>query len=135
MAKGGEVFLLDMGQPVRIADMAESMIHLSGLEVKSVDNPNGDIEIQFTGLRPGEKLYEELLIGDASFETSHPKILAANEKKLPTDALDALFVNIEKAAKDANVDELKKLLTGAVSGYKPDAESAAPASNVVKLPL
>ncbi len=135
MAKGGEVFLLDMGQPVRIADMAESMIHLSGLEVKSADNPNGDIEIQFTGLRPGEKLYEELLIDDASFETSHPKILAANEKKLPTDALETLFVNIEKAAKEANVDELKKLLMSAVSGYKPDAKSAAPTSNVVKLPL
>jgi len=135
IAKGGEVFLLDMGQPVRIADMAESMIHLSGLEVKSADNPDGDIEIKFTGLRPGEKLYEELLIDDASFETSHPKILAANEKKLPTDALDALFVNIEKAAKDANVEDLKRLLMGAVSGYKPDSESAAPASNVVKLPL
>jgi len=122
MAKGGEVFLLDMGQPVRIVDMAESMIHLSGLEVKSADNPNGDIEIQFIGLRPGEKLYEELLIDDASFKTIHPKILAANEKKLPTDSLDTLFVNIEKAAKDANIDELKKLLMEAVSGYKPDAE-------------
>jgi len=136
IAKGGEVFLLDMGQPVRIADMAESMIHLSGLEVKSADNPDGDIEIKFTGLRRGEKLYEELLIDDASFETSHPKILAANEKKLPTDALDTLFANIEKAAKDGNVDELKRLLMGAVSGYKPDAESTAPTSNnVVKLPF
>jgi len=111
------------------------MIHLSGLEVKSADNPNGDIEIQFTGLRPGEKLHEELLIDDASFETSHPKILAANEKKLSSDALDILFVNIEKAAEDANVDALKKLLMGAVSGYTPDGDLAVSGSNVVKLPL
>ena len=135
MANGGEVFLLDMGQPIRIVDMAESMIHLSGLEVKSVDNPDGDIEIQFTGLRPGEKLYEELLIDDAVFETSHPKILAANEKKLPTDALETLFENIEKAANEADVDELKKLLISAVSGYRPDAESIAKKSNIVKLPI
>ena len=135
MANGGEVFLLDMGKPVRIVDMAESMIHLSGLEVKSDDHPDGDIEIQFTGLRPGEKLYEELLIDDAAFETSHPKILAANEKKLSTDDLDTLFVNIEKAANDANVDELMKLLMGAVSGYRPDAELIAIKSNIVKLPL
>ena len=72
--KGGDVYLLDMGQPVKILDLARKMIRLSGLEVKDVDHPNGDIEIVFTGLRPGEKLYEELLIGDNDLPTNHELI-------------------------------------------------------------
>jgi len=79
MARGGEVFLLDMGERVRILDLAKLMISLSGLSLKSEDNPNGDIEILFTGLRPGEKLYEELLIDGVSAPADHPKILSANE--------------------------------------------------------
>lgn len=79
MAKGGEVFVLDMGQPVKIFDLATSMIHLSGLSVRSADNPDGDIQIIETGLRPGEKLYEELLIGDSPEKTKHPRIMRARE--------------------------------------------------------
>jgi FlaA1/EpsC-like NDP-sugar epimerase len=80
MAKGGEVFVLDMGQPVRIMDLARSMVRLSGLTVRDAQDPDGDIEIVETGLRPGEKLYEELLIGDNPEPTNHPRILRAREK-------------------------------------------------------
>lgn len=87
MAKGGEVFVLDMGEPVRIFDLARNMIELSGLTVRDTDHPNGDIEIRTVGLRPGEKLYEELLIGDNPQKTLHPRIMMANEKLLPWDQL------------------------------------------------
>src|SRR3546814_14093973 len=83
MARGGVVVVLDMGQPVRIIDLARSMIQLSGLSVRDVGRPDGDIEIVETGLRPGEKLYEELLIGDNPELTNHPRILRAREKSLP----------------------------------------------------
>ena len=98
MAKGGEVFVLDMGQPVRIIDLACSMILLSGLSTRDSDDPDGDIEIVETGLRPGEKLYEELLIGDNPEPTNHPRILRAREKLWPwtemkqaMDELDAVI--------------------------------------------
>jgi FlaA1/EpsC-like NDP-sugar epimerase len=81
IGKGGDVFLLDMGESVPILDLAEKMIRLSGLRVK-VENSDGDIEIEFCGLRPGEKLYEELLIGDSAFKTSHPMIMGAEEEKV-----------------------------------------------------
>jgi FlaA1/EpsC-like NDP-sugar epimerase len=92
MAMGGDVFVLDMGQPVRIYDLALRMVYLSGLMVKDEDNPRGDIEIQITGLRPGEKLYEELLIGDSPELTAHPKIMKAHEVYLP---LSELKVELE----------------------------------------
>jgi len=95
MAKGGEVFLLDMGQSVRIADLAESMIRLSGLTVKTDEKPDGDIEVVEIGLRPGEKLYEELLIGDDPKTTHHPKIMKANEKYLPWVELEKLLQDLE----------------------------------------
>ncbi|HAV87515.1 MAG TPA: hypothetical protein DCW78_06415, partial [Pseudomonas sp.] len=79
MGQGGDVFVLDMGSPVQIVELAKKMIHLSGLSVRSENNPAGDIAIQFTGLRPGEKLYEELLIGDNVTPTQHPMIMSANE--------------------------------------------------------
>jgi FlaA1/EpsC-like NDP-sugar epimerase len=88
MAKGGEVFVLDMGQPVRIADLARSMIRLSGLSVRDADNPDGDIEVVETGLRPGEKLYEELLIGDNPEPTNHSRIMRAREGLWPWEELD-----------------------------------------------
>jgi FlaA1/EpsC-like NDP-sugar epimerase len=98
MAKGGEVFVLDMGQPVQILDLARSMIRLSGLSVRDAEDPDGDIEIVETGLRPGEKLYEELLIGDNPEPTNHPRILRAREKLWPwlemkqaMDELDAVI--------------------------------------------
>src|SRR5690606_15272605 len=87
MAKGGEVFVLDMGEPVRIADLPRSMIRLSGLSVRDADTPDGDIEIVETGLRPGEKLYEELLIGDNPEVTNHPRIMRAREGMWPWEEL------------------------------------------------
>ena len=83
MGAGGDVFVLDMGQPVRILDMAHSMIRLSGFEVRDEAHPDGDIEIRFTGLRPGEKLYEELLIGENALSTRHSRIMRAEEEVLP----------------------------------------------------
>jgi FlaA1/EpsC-like NDP-sugar epimerase len=87
LAKGGELFLLDMGDPVRIRDLAVQMVQLSGLSVKDADHPHGDIEIVCSGLRPGEKLYEELLIDGASEPTDHPLIFQANERAIPPDVL------------------------------------------------
>ncbi len=83
MADGGEVFVLDMGKPVRICDLARRMIHLMGMTVRDEQHPDGDIEIAFTGLRPAEKLYEELLIGNNVTGTQHPMILRAIEHSLP----------------------------------------------------
>jgi FlaA1/EpsC-like NDP-sugar epimerase len=91
MAKGGEVFVLDMGEPVRIADLARSMIQLSGMAVRDAENPEGDIEIREVGLRRGEKLYEELLIGDNPEPTIHERIMKANEVMMPWDELETLL--------------------------------------------
>src|SRR5690606_11913110 len=88
MARGGDVFVLDMGEPVRIIDLARRMIELSGLSVRDEDNPDGDIEIQISGLRPGEKLYEELLIGNNPEPTLHPRIMKAHEDHLPWASLE-----------------------------------------------
>jgi FlaA1/EpsC-like NDP-sugar epimerase len=101
MAKGGEVFVLDMGEAVRIADLARRMIELSGLTVRDASNPEGDIEIAITGLRDGEKLYEELLIGDNPETTAHPRIMKANENHLEWPKMELLFGQL-KAAMDAD---------------------------------
>lgn len=97
MARGGDLFLLDMGEPVRIADLARQMIELSGLRIRDAAHPDGDIAIQYTGLRPGEKLYEELLISPGDHDTAHPLIRRANEPGHPWDQLEKLLVNLEKA--------------------------------------
>lgn len=97
LAKGGEVFLLHMGKEVLIRDLAEQMIRLSGYEVKSADNPDGDIEIVYSGLRPGEKIYEELLIDDATHETPHPRILYAMERKVSSSQLKAVLDRLDAA--------------------------------------
>ncbi|MDG6404389.1 polysaccharide biosynthesis protein, partial [Pseudomonas quasicaspiana] len=98
MGMGGDVFVLDMGEPVKIVDLAEKMVHLSGLSIRSEKNPQGDISIEFTGLRPGEKLYEELLIGDNVVSTQHPMIMSANEDYLSwekmKDYLDQLLIAV-----------------------------------------
>ena len=104
MAQGGEIFLLDMGEPVRIMDLAANMIRLAGQTVRDDANPDGDIEIHVTGLRPGEKLYEELLIASGNVEgTAHPKIMKASEPGLSHDTLRALHQRLEAclAARDA----------------------------------
>ncbi len=97
MAKGGEVFVLDMGEPVRIADLARTMLRLYGLEEKSAEHPDGDIELKFVGLRPGEKLYEELLIGDKTIPSIHPRIMCALERPVEPMLLDKMLGALRKA--------------------------------------
>jgi len=122
MAKGGDVFVLDMGQPVRIIDLARRMINLSGLEVRDDEHPDGDVEIRITGLRPGEKLYEELLIGDNVTGTGHPLIMRAEEELIPWEKLNGLLDGIDQACHQFDVVELRRLLLAAVRGYQPSGE-------------
>jgi FlaA1/EpsC-like NDP-sugar epimerase len=119
MAQGGDVFVLDMGEPVRIYDLAEQMIRLAGYEVLDRDNPDGDIEIRFTGLRPGEKLYEELLIGENVSGTLHPMIMRAEEEMMPWEELEKLLARLKLCMKDHDIDGLRDLLLEAVRGYQP----------------
>jgi FlaA1/EpsC-like NDP-sugar epimerase len=119
MSKGGDVFVLDMGEPVKILDLAKKMIHLSGLSLKDNNNPNGDIEIQFTGLRPGEKLYEELLIGDNVFETEHKLILRSNDDMLPWRELDLILKELKRAIEINDFELAKNSILKAVPEYKP----------------
>ncbi|WP_256484857.1 nucleoside-diphosphate sugar epimerase/dehydratase [Endozoicomonas sp. 4G] len=122
MATGGEVFVLDMGQPVKIANLAKRMINLSGLTLKDESHPEGDIEIVYTGLRPGEKLYEELLIGDNVTGTSHPKIsMAMEHKELWNDyrlALETVF----EVARERRFNDLRNLLASYVNGFSPSSD-------------
>ena len=122
MAKGGDVFVLDMGEPVRILDLAQKMIRFSGLQVKDKLNPNGDIEIKFTGLRPGEKLYEELLIGGNVSETNNPMILRAEEEMLAWGDLKLILDELEQAVDSGNQVKLRQLLVKAVPGFKPQSD-------------
>ncbi|MFZ6640177.1 polysaccharide biosynthesis protein [Undibacterium sp. TC4M20W] len=119
MGEGGDVFVLDMGEPVRIIDLARRMVHLSGLEVKSESTPDGTIEIQHVGLRPGEKLYEELLIGDNVEGTSHPLIMRAQESELPWDQLNALLQNLQTACTAFDYEQIRALLLQIVAEYEP----------------
>ncbi|MFC3293598.1 polysaccharide biosynthesis protein [Modicisalibacter luteus] len=118
MAEGGDVFVLDMGDSVKIADLAWRMVKLSGLEVKDEANPEGDIEIKFTGLRPGEKLYEELLIGDNVVGTSHPKIMRAEEEALDSRLLAQLLSELEEAEQLLDSNKACDVLTRAVQGFQ-----------------
>lgn len=119
MGKDGDVFVLDMGEPVKIVDLAHRMVHLSGLTVKDNHTPCGDIEIVFSGLRPGEKLYEELLIGDDVSQTSHPRILRANEKMLPLERLEALLHDLSLAVAKGDSVKTRELLKEAVEEFTP----------------
>lgn len=123
MAKGGDVFVLDMGESVKITDLATKMIRLSGLKVKKTDNPSGDIGIEYTGLRPGEKLYEELLIGDNVQGTQHSRIMKANEVHLSFKRLQRLLDELETTLTNSlpenNNDDIKIMLTTIVEGYTP----------------
>lgn len=122
MGLGGDVFVLDMGEPVKIVELAEKMIHLSGLSVRSDKNPHGDIAIEFSGLRPGEKLYEELLIGDNVVATQHPMIMSANEDHLPWDVLKDKLTQLLAAVDADDYNRVRQLLRDTVSGYAPDGE-------------
>jgi len=119
MAKGGDVFVLDMGQPVKIVDLARRMVELSGLTVKDEQNPEGDIEIEITGLRPGEKLYEELLIGDNPSPTLHPRIMKAREDFLPWPELQAKLAALEMALSVNDVSTIRVLMQQLVTNYTP----------------
>ncbi|NAW34739.1 polysaccharide biosynthesis protein [Halomonas alimentaria] len=117
MAEGGDVFVLDMGDSVKIVDLARRMIQLTGLEVKDEENPDGDIEVMFSGLRPGEKLYEELLIGDSVVGTQHPKILRAHEEVLPHRELVALLEELREAERELDSSRACAVLKRGVSGF------------------
>ncbi|WNF45428.1 nucleoside-diphosphate sugar epimerase/dehydratase [Pseudomonas sp. SG20056] len=122
MGEGGDVFVLDMGEPVKIAVLAEKMIHLSGLSVRSDKTPHGDIAIEFTGLRPGEKLYEELLIGDNVSPTEHPMIMRANEEHLPWELFKERLSELLVAVECDDYERVRQLLRETVNGYKPEGE-------------
>ena len=122
MGTGGDVFVLDMGKPVRIDDLAKKMIRLSGLEVKDESNPDGDIEIKYTGLRPGEKLYEELLIGDNVSDTDNPLIMRAQEDMLAWDDLEPILNDLQIAITGCDQKKLRELLIQIVPGFKPQCE-------------
>lgn len=119
MAQGGDVFVLDMGESIKIVDLAKRMIQLSGLELKTNENPDGDIEIQYSGLRPAEKLYEELLVGDNVVGTEHSKILRASEVCLEKELLYQYLVEMNKASIANDYESLRKLLVNAIYGYRP----------------
>ena len=119
MSKGGDVFLLDMGESVKILDLAKKMINLSGLKLKENNCKEGDIEIKITGLRPGEKLYEELLIGNNTELTKHPKIFRAKEDFLKWSIINSNLINLEKYISDNDSKNIIKMLEKIISGYKP----------------
>ncbi len=117
MGKGGDVFVLDMGEPVKITALARKMIHLSGLSEKHEQNPNGDIDIKYSGLRPGEKLYEELLVGDNVEGTGHPRIMTANEIHLSWPETHNLLNRLDKACHEFHVDDVIDLLLEAPAAF------------------
>jgi FlaA1/EpsC-like NDP-sugar epimerase len=119
MGKDGDVFVLDMGEPVRILDLAQRMVRLSGLQVKSDENSAGDIEIVFTGLRPGEKLYEELLTGNNPEKTAHSRIMRASESSLTLKQILPLLERAEKCALSGDSDGIRRLLLEAVRDFQP----------------
>lgn len=119
MGKGGDVFVLDMGESVKIFDLAKRMVRLSGLSIKNESNPNGDIEIKTTGLRPGEKLYEELLIGDMVSGTRHSRIMTAHEVMLGWEQLSNYLSELDQACYDFNLERVRELLLDLPTSFKP----------------
>ena len=117
MGTGGDLFVLDMGEPVKIIELVKRLINLSGLELKDGKNVDGDIEITFTGLRPGEKLYEELLIGDTVSKTPHKQILRAEEDFIKREELEESIKSLMQAEEENDVNELKKIFKKTIHGY------------------
>ncbi|WP_126172642.1 polysaccharide biosynthesis protein [Altericroceibacterium xinjiangense] len=126
MATGGDVFVLDMGEPVRILDLARNMVALSGLTLRDEDNPDGDIEIRVTGLRPGEKLYEELLIGNNPIPSSHPRILRAREGFIPQSELDRLLAELQDQLAHRELREARATLKRIVPEFTPERGRTKP---------
>ncbi|MBO1519735.1 polysaccharide biosynthesis protein [Oceanisphaera pacifica] len=121
MGKDGDVFVLDMGEPVRIIDLARKMIRLMGFEEKTEQNPSGDIAIKVTGLRPGEKLYEELLIGGDETQTQHPRIRSANEVSLPWHEMLSLLDELDRACEKYDQETIRSLLLSAPAAFNPQS--------------
>ena len=119
MGKGGDVFVLDMGEPIRIVDLAVKMIHLSGFSVKDAEHPNGDIAIHFSGLRPGEKLYEELLIGDSVQGTQHSRIMKATEDRLTWSELKVMIDQIDVACQRYDLELVREIILKMPTGFQP----------------
>ncbi len=121
MGKGGDVFVLDMGNPVKIVDLAYKMTHLMGFTIEDEKNPKGGIKLQFTGLRPGEKLYEELLIDDNAKPTQHSRILTANERSLSWNDVSVILNDINDAMRAEDTELLRKILLEAPLEYQPNS--------------
>jgi len=119
MSQGGDVFVLDMGEPVKIVDLAKRMINLAGLSVRDSDTPDGDIDIEFTGLRPAEKLYEELLIGENVTGTDHPRIMRAEEHFIAHEQLMPLLEEVFEAAQQLDRSRMREILQATVEEYEP----------------
>ncbi|MAI32884.1 MAG: nucleoside-diphosphate sugar epimerase [Rhodopirellula sp.] len=124
MGQGGEVFVLDMGEPVKIADLARKMVHLMGLMEKTDDRPDGDIEIVFSGLRPGEKLYEELLIGDNPQGTAHPRIMMAREVSMVWEEVEQTLNGLKRASHEFDCQGIVDILKNAPTGFAPNGDVA-----------
>ena len=123
MARGGEVFVLDMGEPVKIDELARTMVRLMGLEVQDEANPDGDIAIRYVGLRSGEKLYEELLIDEHATSTEHPRIRRNNEPALTSACLQKALQALQHAMDSGRLDQIHRILISTVEGYHPDRPS------------
>lgn len=139
MGKGGDVFVLDMGEPVTIKDLAEKLVRLSGLEIKDESNPNGDIALEYTGLRPGEKLFEELLIGDNVHQTFHERIMTANEAMLSWQDIEPMLDKLDNMCHNFDHEGIRAILLNAPTGFDPtdgicDLVWAARQAEVVKAP-
>lgn len=117
MANGGEVFVLEMGEPVRIIDLARRLVELSGLQIRDELHPDGDIEIAFIGLRSGEKLYAELLIGDNPTQTSHSRIMMAHEDFMAWPELQRQLQQLQHTASAEDVEGIKSVLLSCVHGF------------------
>jgi FlaA1/EpsC-like NDP-sugar epimerase len=122
MARGGEVFVLDMGEPVRIADLARTMIRLAGLTEKTAADPTGDIKIEFVGLRPGEKLFEELLIGDNVVASTHPRIMCARERHIDPIRLDEMLESLRSACDSNEPGAMLRQVRDIVPEFRPADE-------------
>lgn len=116
---GGDVFVLDMGEPIRIVDLAQNMLHLCGRTLCDMDNPDGDIAIEYIGLRPGEKLFEELLVGNNAVGTAHSMIMRAEESMIPWDEIHPILMDLDKSCRAFNHQEVRDILLNTVEGYIP----------------
>ncbi len=126
MATGGDVFVLDMNEPIQIVELARKMVHLMGYDVRDPNICRGDIAIEYTGLRPGEKLHEELMIGKSVTGTEHPKIMRAEEDSLPAEQLNPMLQRLEQACLNYDFRELRQVLKEAVDGFDPKEETIDP---------